>query len=499
MLRPFSGEPDCPARFPSRFFHWMDLRIFAVFAAVALLTPCVSAQTTKPSAAPNVLFILIDDLGWADLGCYGNTFHETPHVDQLARQGMRFTDAYAAGPVCSPTRATLMTGRYTATVGITDFIPGHWRPWERLIVPPIHNQLPLTEVTLGEMLKTADYDTCYLGKWHLGGGEYFPDKQGFDTSLVQGGGHFGARLVGPKPVQLAKDEYLADGLTDQAIKFIGQHRDRPWFVYLSHYAVHIPLQAKQELIDKYEKKAASVEHASHPTYAAMVEHVDQSVGRLMQTLDELELTDDTVVIFFSDNGGLIRRFDAAGPVVTSNAPLRSEKGTVYEGGIRVPMIVRYPGKVAAGSECGVPVSSVDFMPTLAALAGAALPSVRIDGESLLPLLADNGSLKRDAIYWHYPHYHHMDPAGAIRCGPMKLIEHFDDGELELYHLADDIGETNNLAEAKPEQAAALRDKLAAWRTSVGAKMPTINPDHDQERADQWRPRRRPPAKKGNKK
>lgn len=470
---------------------------FAFFLAIQSM----SVAADKPAAdKPNVVFILIDDLGWADLSCYGNKFHESPNIDRLASQGMRFTDAYAASPVCSSTRCSLMTGNYPATVGITDFIPGHWRPWEELVVPPIKNQLPLADVTLAEPLKAAGYATCYLGKWHLGGTTHYPHKQGFDVALVQRGAHFGTTLTGTRTIKLNKDEYLSDRLTDEAIRFIKKNKDRPFFVYLSHYAVHIPLQAKPDKISKYEKKAAKLKPKSHPTYGAMIEHVDESVGRVMETLDQLKLSENTIVVFFSDNGGLISRFDKKGPIVSPQTPLRAEKGTVYEGGIRVPMIVRHPGMIEPNTVCHEPVSSVDFFPTIMQWTACKTPdNHRVDGLSLLPLLKQTGKFRRDAIYFHYPHYHHMDPSGAIRAGDYKLIEHFDDGQLELYNLQEDISEKHNLATKMPGKAKSLQTKLAAWRKSVGALMPAPNPNHDAAKAHLWQRRSRPVQPKPKKK
>jgi uncharacterized sulfatase len=426
----------------------------------------------------NVVLILIDDLGWADLACYGSTFHDTPNVDRLATQGLRFTDAYAA-PVCSPTRASLLTGQSTARVGITDFIPGHYRPFARLVVPPIHNHLPHETDTVAEALKRAGYRTACFGKWHLGRGrEHSPGKHGFDE-------FGGAPNRGDKAV---------DGLTTRAERFIEANKERPFFLFLSHHTVHIPLQAPKRLVQKYQARAKQVKQPqSHPTYAAMVEYMDDSVGRIMAKLDELKLADRTLLIFYSDNGGLIQRFDKKGPVVTSNKPLRDEKGSCYEGGIRVPLIVRWPGVTTPGTECAEPVISDDLYPTIAEVAGAKPAQGHIvGGTSLLPLLQGKKSLDRDAIHWHYPHYHHTTPCGAIRAGDLKLIEYFEDGRLELYDLAQDIGESTNLAEEKPQVAKKLQARLATWRKQVGAKMPTPNPKYAPKRAHEWhrRPRKK---------
>jgi arylsulfatase A len=466
----------------------------AVLATLGFAAPANAEAQRKP----NILFILIDDLGWADVGCYGQKFNETTNIDRLRSQGMKFTSAYAACPVCSPTRASILTGKYPATLNLTDFIPGHLRPWAKLTVPQFNQRLPSEEVTLAEALKSAGYASASLGKWHLGGRDSYPKQHGFDKEFVTSGGHFGFRIY-PPTEERREGEYLADRLTDEAIAFIEKNRDGPFFLYLAHYAVHIPLQAPKELIEKYEKKSGPAGRPNNPIYAAMVESADRSVGRLMKKLDDLGLADDTVVIFFSDNGGLIKRFDEKGPVVTSNAPLRAEKGTLYEGGIRVPLIVRWPGVVKPGSVCDVPVTSVDFYPTILQIAGVAGdPKHKVDGESLMPLLEQSGGLKRDAIYWHYPHYHHCAPCGAVRSDALKLIEYYEDGRHELYNLADDIGEQRNLADAQPKDAERLAKKLADWRRSVGAKMPTPNPNFKPAKAGEWGKRRRPAKKKQRK-
>ena len=460
------------------------LKAVGLGAASLAVPSCLASSgqrrsNSKAHRKPNVIFILIDDMGWTDVGCYGSKFHETPHIDRLANQGMKFTDAYAACPVCSPTRASIMAGQYPARIGITDFIPGHWRPYEKLVVPENRLQLPLESVTLGEVFKDQGYATCYIGKWHLGGKDYSPDKQGFDKVVL------GVKNQNDKQVT---------GFTDKAIEFIEEKKQEPFFVYLSHHTVHIKLEAPQELVEKYEKKPKPASGVNHPVYAAMVEHLDTSIGRIMKKLDDLRLSDRTVVIFYSDNGGLYRAYGGyrgdRSPV-TSNAPLRGEKGMLYEGGIREPLIVRWPGVIRPGTTCNVPVTSVDFYPTFLSILGARGPANQpLDGESILPLLKQTGTLDRDAIYWHYPHYHHSSPAGAIREGKWKLIEFYEDGKLELYDLSKDIGETKNLADKKPRKAAQLQKKLARWRKSVKAKMPTPNPDYDPARADEWKPRPR---------
>lgn len=469
-------------------------REFLSRAGAALAAPAAwsiglsrTAAAARPRRPPNILFCLVDDLGWSDLGCYGNRFIETPNIDRLASQGVRFTDAYAGAPVCSPTRACIMSGQYPARLGITDFIPGHYRPYEDLSVPKNDPHLPLEIETLAEALGAAGYATAHYGKWHLGPETHFPPQQGFEDSVVfRGWTHYAARGRLFPPEDVPEDLYLADYLTDRTIEFIREHHDRPWFVHLSHFGVHIPLEAEPDLVARYEAKAAQGMNGPHPTYAAMVTHIDRSVGRLVAELDRLGLDADTLIVVASDNGGLVRRFDDVGPVVTSNAPLRAEKGTIYEGGIRVPLIVRWYGGGGQG-ECGVPVTSCDFYPTFLELARAEAPAGQpLDGVSLLPLVrAPGATLEREAIYFHYPHYHHGTPAGAIRFGDWKLIERFEDGNLELYNLRHDIGETRNLVGQYPTFVSRLRQKLARWREGIGARMPTPNPNHDPTRAKEW--------------
>ena len=473
---------------------------FALLIAVSSSLTLQAADGTGSSTAaekrpPNIVLLLVDDMGWIDPVCYGNPFHETPNIDRLASQGMRFTDAYAACPVCSPTRASIMTGRYPATVNLTDFIPGHWRPWDKLVVPEFNQQLPHSEVTIAEALKPVGYVSASFGKWHLGGATHNPDSQGFDEMLVTGGRHFFPNFRTTPPAEIDDGAYLADVLTDRAERFMEQHRDEPFFLYLPHYAVHIPLEAKRELIAKYERKQPKPPgRVNNPVYAAMVEHIDQSLGRIMARLDELQLADDTLLVFFSDNGGLYQSASRKGDPVMVNTPLRDEKGSLYEGGIREPLIIRWPGHIAPGSECSVPVSSVDLLPTFAELAGPKTQdnlTNRIDGVSLVPLLTQQRELPARSLFWHYPHYHHTTPAGAIRKGDLKLIEYFDDGHIELYDLKNDLSEKHDLAAERPVVAKSLQQELAAWRKSVGAKMPTPNPDYDPEKATQFQRRPRP--------
>jgi uncharacterized sulfatase len=439
---------------------------------------------------PNIVFVLIDDLGWSDVGCYGNRFVDTPHIDQLAAGGVRFTDFYAAGCVCSPTRASIQSGQNQARFRLTDFIPGHWRPFEKVITPQTRLALPLELTTIAEALKSSGYATGYFGKWHLGwGAGGSPRAHGYDTSIVTGGSHFAPGFrVNPKSAPQPEDgQYLADYLTDRTCEFIRGHRKGPFFAFLSHYAVHIPLQASRELVEKYRSRRQPGQGVHNPVYAAMVEHCDRSVGRIVDELERLDLTSNTVVVFTSDNGGLYKRYGGGGAAVTSNAPLRGEKGSLYEGGIRVPLIIRWPGVVSSGSVCRRPAVSHDLYPTLVAAAGGSLPESQVfDGRSLLGLLkAPDSGLEREAIFFHYPHYHHSRPATAVRAGKWKLIEFLDDGAVELYDLAADIGETKDLAAESGERAAELRGRLHDWRRDIEAAVPMPNPAFKAGRRDEW--------------
>ncbi len=453
----------------------------AVAGAFVLSNRTMQFRLGKP---PNFVFILVDDLGWRDVGYYvgygykGSTYYETPNINKLARQGMRFTDAYAASPVCSPTRASIMAGKYPARMHLTDWIHGYEDPYAKLLIPEWTHYMRNEEVTIAEALKTAGYATAHIGKWHLGDDpSYWPDNQGFDVNIggwklgYPTGGYF-SPYENPTLPDGPEGEYLTDREGMEAEKFIDQNRDRPFFLYLAHYAVHIPLQARQDIIDKFEAKPPSPEH-DDATYAAMIQSVDDSVGRILYKLEKLKIVENTVIIFMSDNGGLL------GP--TDNTPLRGGKSQAYEGGIREPMIIKWSNVVQTGSVCCVPVISTDFYPTILEIAGLNLKTEQHrDGVSLVPLLKQTGTLDREAIYWHYPHYHINNPYGpfgAIRKGDWKLIEYFENMNVELYNLNDDLGEQTNLVATNPVKAFELRDMLYTWRASVGAQMPTHNPDY----------------------
>ena len=449
-----------------------------LLAMVAGLTGAGGA----PAAKLNIIFVLTDDLGWTDLGCQGSQFYETPNIDRLAREGMRFTQAYSACTVCSPTRAALMTGKYPARSHLTDWIAGHVLPKAKLKVPDWQMHLPLAERTIAEALRAAGYATASIGKWHLGGSEFYPDRQGFDVNLAgcdrgQPPSYFSPYGI-PTLSDGPKGEFLSDRLTDEALKFMEQNRAKPFFIYLPHYAVHTPLMGKPEVVAKYARKADPQNPQRNAKYAALIESVDDSIGRIRQKLDELQIADQTVIIFTSDNGGLILNN------VTSNLPLRAGKGSQYEGGVRVPLCIKWPGVTQPGSVCDVPVITPDFYPTLLAMAKLKPAKGQgIDGESIVPLLTQTGPLRRAAIYWHYPHYHPggATPYGAIREGDWKLIEVFEDQHVELYNLKDDPGERADLASRLPKKAAQLRAQLVAWRKKVGAQMPSPNPDYNPQR------------------
>ncbi len=466
---------------------------------VAVLLTMVTTSQSAADERPNIVLIFVDDLGWADVGCYGNEFIDTPHIDSLAHQGMRFTDFYAAGAVCSPTRCAVQTGQNQARIGITAHIPGHWRPFERVITPMTTMALPLQAVTIGEALRDAGYATGYIGKWHLGNSQREgPGKQGYDFAAEISGPHLPGRfrLIGNQNMRPKPGQYRTEFEADLGVQFIKDNVRNPFFLMISPYAVHIPLAAMSDKVAKYQQRAGGKleGHLPHPVYAAMVEHVDDLVGRIVAAVQEQDLAQKTMIVFTSDNGGLHRRYDFQAGVddtVATQDPLRDEKGSLYEGGIRVPLIVKYPPVVAKGATCAAPTISYDFFPTFAELAKAELPANQVmDGLSLLPLLKDaGGQLDRQAIHFHYPHYHHSRPASAIRKGEWKLIEFLDDRQLELYDLAADIGESRDIAEKRPGIAKALQRELQQWRLSVGARMPLKNPHYDPQRAGQWWSRR----------
>ncbi|MXX61889.1 MAG: sulfatase [Holophagales bacterium] len=506
--------------------------------------PDAPASSTEAAAAaerpPNIVFFLVDDMGWRDVGVFGSTFYETPHIDALAEQGVRFTNAYAATHVCSPTRASLLTGKYPARLRLTDWLPGRREhAFERLLSAEKLAALPLDEVTLAEAFREHGYSTAIFGKWHLGGGEAGPLNQGFDVQKpdfpgsTPRGGYFPPYLMAGLVAEGEEDEYLTDRLTDFAVEFIEESQDGPFFLYLSHFAVHDPIEGRPDLVLGYREKATRLEppagpafllegnpddleplsrtqlnalleqpshqehgvlpqdtvkikqHQDNVEFAAMVTAVDDSLGRVQSTLDRLGLTGNTIVVFYSDNGGMSAAnlgnparkvppdlLDVA--YSTSNLPLRGAKGWLYEGGIRVPLIVRWPGAGQTGAVHDEPVISPDFYPTLLEMAGLPpRPDQHVDGMSFAAAVKGE-DFERGPIYWHFPHYsnHGMQsPGGAIRDGAWKLLEYFENGTVQLFDLENDAGEQRDLATEQSARAAELRGRLRAWRESVSAAMP----------------------------
>ena len=496
--------------------------LFAIFVAIGVLAPNANAQRQpekqEPSrkvdgSPPNILFILVDDLGYMDIGANNpDTFYETPNVDRLSASGMRFTNGYAANPVCSPTRYSIMTGRHPSRIDATNFFAGN-RPG-RFLPARLNDRMPLEETTLAEALKEAGYSTFFAGKWHLGPTEEFwPERQGFDVN--QGGhraggpfkaGKYFVPYANPRLTDGPQGEHLTERLGRETANFIRTHRDKPFLAYLSFYTVHTPLQAPVERVRKYEAKAKRLgldqreafgseeqvwpnarprqvrQLQAHATYAAMVESMDKAVGHVLNTIDQLNLNDKTIVCFTSDNGGLSTSEGSP----TSNLPLRGGKGWLYEGGIREPFLIRAPGVTKPGSICDIPVVSTDFYPTLLSLAGLKeRPQQHLDGVDLTPLLKGENAYEDRAIFWHYPHYSNQGgfPGGAVRRGAWKLVERFEDGRRHLYNLQADIGEGSDVASEHPELVKTMTAELHDWYQQVDAKFLRPKPDGPQP----WRP------------
>ncbi len=486
------------------FINLSALRTIQLVGIAFLLT-MISCESEKEWESPNFLFILVDDLGWTDLGSFGSSFYETPNIDRFSEKAMKFTQAYAACPVCSPTRASIMTGKYPARLNTTDWfgapqpynVEKHWTRNKPLIPAEYIEHMPLEEVTIAEILKENGYSTFFAGKWHLGGEGYYPEDQGFDINKggwerggPYGPGKYFTPYGNPKLEDGPEGEHLPDRLAQETIDFISMQKENPFFAYLSFYSVHTPLIGRPDLVEKYQIKSESVDYdgedfiplnnnqwrqvQNHTVYAAMVEAMDEAVGRVLTAIDSLGISDNTVVFFMSDNGGL----STSEGHPTTNLPLKAGKGWLYEGGIREPMIIRWPGVSDPNSISEFPVTSTDFYPTILEMANISLrPDLHIDGMSLTPLLKGEEELSRDAIYWHYPHYGNQggSPGSAIRSGNYKLIEYFEDGHLELYDLSKDIGESENLIETKPEIADSLLEQLRKWRLEVEARNPSDNP------------------------
>lgn len=524
-----------------------SLKLSYLFFAIttAFLIGCVSPEAPE-SDKMNVVFFLVDDMGWADVGCYGSTFYETPNIDQFAEEGVKFTNAYAACHVCSPTRASILTGKYPATLHLTDWLPGRKDfPFQKLLNADINQHLPFEETTLAEALKAHGYSTAIFGKWHLGEEPSGPLEHGFDLQVPRNwykccpnlGYHAPFGLEG---LEDSEGDYLTDRLTDEALKYLEANQEQPFFLYLSHFAVHDPIQGRADLVDKYEEQATQLpaseskpfilegnpdadptlsqpaldslvntaDYQDHkvlpyqtvkikqvqdnPQFAGMVESVDQSLGRVLAKLEELGLTDNTLVIFFSDNGGMsaanfgnpdriIAEDQMDEAYATSNLPLRGAKGWLYEGGIREPLIVRWPNEGRQGIACDVPVTSVDFFPTILEMLGLPMPEENeVDGTSIASLVKGEKALDREAIYWHFPHYSNhgqQSPGGAIRMGDYKLLEYYENNTVQLFNLKEDLGEQNDLAQSNPEKVKELKDRLHQWRDEVNAQMMPPNPDY----------------------
>jgi len=517
---------------------------FLAAALILIMGIRLDAQSDKAPQSqqldrklPNIVFFLVDDLGWRDVGCYGSPFYDTPHIDQLATEGVRFSQAYAASHVCSPTRASILTGKYPARLQLTDWLPGRRDfPFQQLKNAEINQHLPFEEITLAEALKAQGYSTAIFGKWHLGEDPSGPLNHGFDVQVPtwnKGWPNLGYHApFGLEGIESAEGDYLTDRLTDEALTFIEENKDQPFFLYLSHFAVHDPIHGRPDLVEKYRNKLANMQRAMGPAFilegnpdearplsrqeldvlstqpshqghrvlpqrtvkikqhqdnvqfAAMVEAMDESLGRVLERLAALDLSDNTIIIFYSDNGGMsaanfynpertVPNAKLNEAYSTSNVPLRGAKGWLYEGGIRVPMIVKWPGQGQGGTVSEEPVISPDFYPTILDMAGLpAQTRQNVDGVSFVPALKGE-VFKRSAIYWHFPHYsnHGMQsPGGAIRLGEYKLLEYFENNTVQLFNLKDDLEEQNNLAMTQPEKTSELLAMLQAWRKKVSARM-----------------------------
>lgn len=455
------------------------------------LAGVVGARAQSQSAhPPNVVLILIDDYGWRDTGYNGSTFYETPNIDALARGGMVFTNGYSASPVCSPTRAAIMTGKYPARLHVTSHLQGasNRLHYSKVLQPNARLALPLEEVTIAELLRTRGYQTACIGKWHLGKTGFLASDQGFHVSLAGDEAGSTNSFFYPQwkkkiPLEGVEGDYLTDRLTTLATDFIGDNRRNPFFLYLPHFAVHTPIDPKLEKVAKYAARSRSDNPQNYADYAAMIESVDESVGRVLRSLQEHGLERNTLVLFTGDNGGVTSREWKKRPI-TSNLPLRSGKGHLYEGGIRVPTVASWPGVIRAGSTCHEPILSIDYAPTIAEVAG--VPAGRrppMDGRSVTRLFRGTASLGRKEVFWHYPHYSPQlgRPSAAIRRGQDKLILFLDDNHAELYDLKLDIGETTDLAAKQAAKAAELRSRLEAWLRDTNAQLPRPNPNYDPAR------------------
>ncbi|QGJ71133.1 N-acetylgalactosamine 6-sulfate sulfatase [Planctomycetales bacterium 10988] len=480
----------------------MQLRspaLWLLFLATSLFGIASNGQAEK-NKQPNLIILLADDLGWTGLRSFGSDFYETPQLDAFVESGMKFTDAYAACTVCSPTRASIMTGKYPARLNLTDFISGQNRPWAKLQIPDWTKGLEKKYVTMPEALKTAGYQTWHIGKWHLdfpqdrnsGDPGTGPKAHGFDLTVNRPRGTRGYFVNKPEDPDF---QYLTEAYTEEAVKLINNGKDKPFFLYMAYQVPHTPIQGRPDLVEYFKKKVDPNATHHNPEYAAMVASLDQSVGAILEQLDESGIADNTIVVFVSDNGGLTERYKVHDDF-TENLPLRRGKGSAYEGGVRVPMAVRWPGVTKPGSVCDEPVMTIDFYPTFMEAAKVSSENQAqdpIDGVSLLPLLKKPKATIDRNLYWHHPHYHagggDDGPYTAVRSGRWRLIEFHEGNRIELYDLKKDIGETKNLASEMPEKVEALHQQLVDWRESVSAQMPTPNPNYNPAKAMQVKARR----------
>lgn len=435
---------------------------------------------------PNIVFFLADDLGWTGLNCFGSDFYETPNLDALADRGVKLTQAYSACTVCSPTRGALMTGYSPARSNLTDFIAGQNRKYAKMKIPDWNKGLKKDYITIAEALKAGGYRTGQIGKWHLD----YPDEalgpkaHGFDVAYDKPPGTKGYYIKNAKPGEAS---YVTDDLANQAVQFIESEEDKekPFFLYFAFHVPHTPIQGREDLVNQFKEKVDQEKVHHNPIYAAMVKSMDMAVGKVLDSLKKMGMSEKTIVIFTSDNGGLTQR-NGKHDGFTENKPLRRGKGSAYEGGVRVPGIVFWPGVTPAGKVCHTPVTTVDFYPTLLSASGVKGDSVHnanLDGMDLTSVLRQPGERMSRDLYWHYPHYHAGGdwPYSSIRSGSYRLVESLEDGHLELYDLSGDVSEAKDLSKQMPEKVKDLKSKLDRWRESVSAQMPTQNPDYDPAR------------------
>ncbi len=476
-----------------KYFQYSTVIRFFFLSILVLTSSCKTDVIDGTSKLPNILMIVADDLGWYDLSCYGNEFIETPNLDQLAKDGIKFTDAYAAAPLCSPSRASLMTGLHPIRVNITEHIHGNQPPGpnQRLKTPPIAQQLKLEHKTIAEALKTKNYKTAFIGKWHLGGGKFTPDHRGFDVNIAGAWNGLPKSFFypffnpGEKPeLQNSSKEgdYLTDVLTDKAIEYMSQQKDATFFMSLNYYSPHVPIEAKADLVEKYKKKRGTdTSESTMPNihYAAMVESIDQNIGRILEKLEELNIDQNTLVLFTSDNGGLsVREVPAFAKHTppTDNGMLREGKGYVYEGGIREPLIVRWPKVIKKTQINSTPVIGQDFYNTFMDM--VKIEEKTSDGVSLLPIFKGD-SISRRGLLWHLPHYspQHGKPSTAYREGDWKVIHFYEDDRYELYNVKNDVSESNDLSEVSTEKLEGLTSNMQKMLSDLEAKFPEPNPNY----------------------